>query len=196
MPGCSRRPARAWSPTSLRAMSPVRRRDRAPADTAGSGRPAAEGKDGVNGPSCADRAKDEFIAALSHELRTPLNAILGWMQLLQSIPTGRLLSHTLCDRHRSGSVHRQALHRAPRRYHSRRQRRPRLRVAVHNRAACAERASMKSLVNGTKARRSVANSRVIRIDRVRFCARDAGLEGGGSDQGVDRVVADSRGSAE
>jgi signal transduction histidine kinase len=36
----------------------------------------------------ANRAKDEFLAALSHELRTPLNAILGWASILRARPDG------------------------------------------------------------------------------------------------------------
>lgn len=38
----------------------------------------------------ANRAKDEFLAALSHELRTPLNAILGWASILRAKPEGQI----------------------------------------------------------------------------------------------------------
>jgi signal transduction histidine kinase len=38
----------------------------------------------------ANRAKDEFLAALSHELRTPLNAILGWASILRARPDGQI----------------------------------------------------------------------------------------------------------
>ena len=38
----------------------------------------------------ANRAKDEFLAALSHELRTPLNAILGWASILRARPDGAM----------------------------------------------------------------------------------------------------------
>jgi signal transduction histidine kinase len=39
----------------------------------------------------ANRAKDEFLAALSHELRTPLNAILGWASILRARADGEVL---------------------------------------------------------------------------------------------------------
>ncbi len=37
-----------------------------------------------------NRLKNEFIATASHELRTPLTAVLGYLELLQSTPPGKL----------------------------------------------------------------------------------------------------------
>lgn len=34
--------------------------------------------------ACAERARDDLVAAVSHELRTPLNVVLGWARLLRS----------------------------------------------------------------------------------------------------------------
>jgi len=38
----------------------------------------------------ANRAKSEFLSCMSHELRTPLNAVLGFGQMLELDPHGRL----------------------------------------------------------------------------------------------------------
>src|SRR3546814_15832053 len=39
----------------------------------------------------ANAAKTQFLANMSHELRTPLNAILGFSEVLQALPSEKML---------------------------------------------------------------------------------------------------------
>lgn len=53
----------------------------------------------------ANRAKDDFLAALSHELRTPLNVILGWVQVLKTEMMGeRAKAHALDTLERNAQI--------------------------------------------------------------------------------------------
>jgi signal transduction histidine kinase len=45
----------------------------------------------------ANRLKDEFFANLSHELRNPLSALVGWIQLLQKMPTDEKIRERALD---------------------------------------------------------------------------------------------------
>lgn len=53
----------------------------------------------------ANRAKDDFLAALSHELRTPLNVILGWVQVLKNeVMSDRARGHALDTLERNAQI--------------------------------------------------------------------------------------------
>ncbi len=49
---------------------------------------AAENARAYEEARAANRARDEFFAALSHELRTPLTSVMGWSALLARHPDG------------------------------------------------------------------------------------------------------------
>ncbi|MEM6500785.1 MAG: ATP-binding protein [Cyanobacteria bacterium P01_C01_bin.89] len=52
----------------------------------------------------ANHLKDLFVTMVSHDLRSPLNAILGWTQMLQRNPSGKIINQAITTIERSAKA--------------------------------------------------------------------------------------------